>query len=97
LSKCAGSVALMVDAGGGLTTMGATTVTRTPLDHTIGAIGTGVATIGDDLGGANNSAPLTRAAARFKFLIASSGRHASKCPLLAHSGHTALTGACCLR
>jgi len=63
--------------GGSLTTMGATTVTRTPLDHTIGAIGTGVATIDDDLGGANNSALLLKQPARFELLIAPSGRHAS--------------------
>jgi hypothetical protein len=57
-SKRVGFAAPMVDAGGGLTTMEATTATRTLRGRTIGAIGTGAAIIGDNVwGGANNSAP----------------------------------------
>ena len=49
-SKCVGFAAHTVDAGGGLTTMEATTATRTLRGRTIGAIGTGAAIIGDNVG-----------------------------------------------
>ncbi len=52
--------AATVDAGGGLTTMEATTATRTLRGHT-GAIGTGAAIIGDNVGAElNYSAPISK-------------------------------------
>ena len=59
-SKRVGFAAPTVDAGGGLTTMEATTATRTLRGH-IGAIGTGAAIIGDNVGAElNYSAPISK-------------------------------------